>query len=87
MRTIERFECEYCGEEFETKEKAMACEQKHSHPMRVAKSYFASNWDIPPTIDVEMFDGAIIRYGFERKIRQKDKDREKGCCENGTADK
>ena len=87
MKTIERFVCDYCGEEFETKKEARNCELEHTHPMRFAKSYFVSSWDIPRTIDVEMFDGSLIRYEFTQRLRQKDKIREKGCCENGTADK
>lgn len=43
MKKIEMYQCELCGRQFETAEKAQACERKHKKNLRVIDETYGSN--------------------------------------------
>lgn len=67
MKKIETYQCELCGRQFKTAEKAQACERKHKKNLRVVgKSYGEDdNYGFPEFITVDSEEpslSAIYRY-------------------------
>ena len=67
MKKIETYQCEICGRQYRTAEKAQACEQGHKKKLRVVgKSYGEDdNYGFPEFITVDSEEpsiSAIYRY-------------------------
>ena len=66
MKKIEKFCCEFCNREYNTKNDAKSCEENHKTPIKIENSrHRPRNEDYsgyPVRISVKMSDGNTISY-------------------------
>lgn len=69
MKKIEMYQCELCGRQFKTAEKAQACERGHKKNLRVIDETYGSNEEcgFPRFIIVASEDPSFSAvYSYER---------------------
>lgn len=75
MKKIEKYVCEFCGDEFDSKEECERCEKRHIKPIGIetAKWVFASDpafKDYPFFVGIKMDDGSVVKYYRRRGTKQ-----------------
>ena len=78
MNKITRFACEFCGVDFDSKEKAHLCESSHTIPKEIKSARYVSpnhtgdaniNYanNYPESITILMGDGEEVLYTIYRR--------------------
>ena len=70
MKEVKLYQCEYCGEKYETKEKADDCEKFHNKHPKIIKSVYEPYQDrgMPRYLYVENDDSTMVALYTLNKI-------------------
>ena len=70
MKEVKLYQCEYCGEKYETKEKADDCEKFHNKHLKIIKKVYATFQDrgMPRYLYVENDDSTMVALYTLNKI-------------------
>lgn len=78
MKTIEQYQCEYCGERYDIECDCVLCESTHISPINITNEIYSSrirsqgmgHLRYPSYIDITMSDDTVVRYEYLKEISQ-----------------
>lgn len=71
MKVITKFECEKCGQIYDTEEAAVNCENGHGFPESIVDyqyRYEDLRYGYPRTVTIKMSNGNLCEYFYGKKV-------------------